>query len=101
MAWTWSPSTTETSLTVLVAKVLDQSAGERGGLESSEFLPPGWQTELSYYAVSPGKGGISFRVPYFILIREGFALTSNHLAKAIAPMPSIADVLPEFESGER
>lgn len=30
MAWTWSPSTTETFLTVLVAKVLDQSAGERG-----------------------------------------------------------------------
>lgn len=52
-----------------------------GGLRSSEFLPPGWQAELSCCAVPLGKGGISFWIPCFILIHEGFALTVTILQR--------------------
>lgn len=58
------------------------------------------QAELSCCVVSLGKGGISFRVSCSILLHEGCAYC-NHLAKAIAPVAAIADVRPEFESGER
>lgn len=71
-----------------------------GGLRSSEFLPPGWQAELSCCAVPLGKGGISFRIPFYSYSR-GLCAYCNHLAKAVAPMAATADVRPEFESGER